>query len=114
MPLLTPGLAALLTADPTGLGNSAGGNTLTGYTGTGRKLRRFRDDNLAAQSDVYARNNNFGAVVTNSVIEGKIYDDTDDPTLSKVLFEPPTISPPPTPSSTVYVNDDWGRRRHRH
>jgi nitrous oxidase accessory protein NosD len=90
--------------DPTGLGNSAGGNILTGYTGVSGNYA-IEDLNLAAQSDVYARFNDFGPYVDVSTIENYVFDDTDDPTRSMVIFAG-ALNQQAAPN-VVYVDDDW-------
>ena len=56
--------------------------------------------------NVYARHNNWGANISNpAVIEGVIYDDTDDATRTQVLFEPPQNQVGTEP--IVYVDKDW-------
>ncbi|MBA3483206.1 MAG: hypothetical protein H0T51_15465, partial [Pirellulales bacterium] len=93
-----------LDGNPTGLGVSTGGNILTGYTGAGGNFA-IEDLNLAAQSDVYAKFNNFGPYVNISIIEDYVFDDTDDPTRSMVLFTS-ALNQQPAPS-VVYVDDSW-------
>jgi hypothetical protein len=90
--------------DPTGLGASTGGNILTGYTGTGGNYA-IEDLNLAAQSDVFARFNDFGPYVDESIIETYVFDDTDDPTRSMVLFSPANNQQ--AAANVVFVDDNW-------
>jgi VCBS repeat-containing protein len=90
--------------DPTGLGTSTGGNILTGYTGTSGNYA-IEDLNLAAQADVLAKFNNFGPYVNISIIENYVFDDTDDPTRSEVIFTG-ALNQQAAPS-VVYVDDNW-------
>lgn len=90
--------------DPTGLGASAGNNVLTGYSGSGGSYA-IRNDNTVPDADVYARNNNFGAIVTPAIVEGLILDNSDPGTRTEVIFaDPQNLGAPP---STVWVDDDW-------
>jgi hypothetical protein len=94
--------------NPTGLGNSAGSNNLTGYTGTGGNYA-ISDLNAVASSqpNVFARNNNWGTGITNeNVIEGKIFDHNDDATRTTVIIHPPQNTTTTQPMD-VYVDDDW-------
>lgn len=94
--------------DPTGLGNSAGGNILTGYTGTGGNyaIQNLNTD-VPGNVDVYARHNSFGTAVA-AGIELVVFHTADDPQYTEVFFtpaeNPPGQTPPPT---VVYVDDDW-------
>jgi hypothetical protein len=94
-------------SDPTGLGTSAGNNTISGYTGTGGSYA-ILNDNLVADSApvVYARNNNFGALVNNLIVEGMIYDDTDSAAHTQVIFSTPQNLSSTAPS-VVWVDDSW-------
>lgn len=90
--------------DPTGLGASAGGNILTGYTGAGGNYA-IENQNLdaAGNVDVYARNNDFGTSVA-SAIESVVFHTVDDATVTEVFFTPAVGAAVP---GIVYVNDDW-------
>ncbi len=94
-------------SDYTGLGSSTGNNILTGYTGTSG---HFAVENLntvaVGNQDVLAENNNWGVVSTVSVIEGVIYDDTDNPLNTEVDFDPPS-TPLAAAPAVVYVDDSW-------
>ena len=84
-----------LDGNPTGLGNSTGGNTLTGYTGTGGSYA-IEDLNKTvaaggAGRDVLARSNNFGTT-TSAATEAVVFDDTDDPQYTRVIFSQFAIS----------------------
>ncbi len=93
--------------NPTSLGASTGNNILTGYTGFGGNFA-VRDDNTVASANrnVLARHNDFGPAVTPSVIEGKLYDDTDNALNTKVLFDP-ALNQLSTIPTIVYVDDSW-------
>ena len=84
--------------------SSVGGNTLTGYTGA---AGNFAIENLnevaSGNVDVLAEMNDYGSSVT-AVIEGVIFDDTDDPARTVVIFSQSPVVPP---ASLVFVNDDW-------
>jgi hypothetical protein len=94
-------------SDYTGLGSSTGNNVLTGYTGSSG---HFAVENLNTVAngnrDVLAENNDWGPVSIVSVIEGVIYDDTDNPLNTQVDFDPPSTALSPAPAK-VYVDDSW-------
>ncbi len=93
-------------SNPTGLGTSAGNNDISGYTGTGGSYA-IQNLNVLANSDpnVYARNNNFGNPVTPVIVEGRIFDDSDDATRTQVIFaDPQNLA---SPANQVWVDDDW-------
>ncbi len=84
--------------------SSIGGNILTGYTGTGGNYA-IEDLNLAPGPDVNAQFNDFGPYVNISIIENYVFDDTDDPTRTMVIFIG-ALNQQPAPS-VVFVDDDW-------
>jgi uncharacterized delta-60 repeat protein len=90
-----------------GLGTSAGNNILTGYKDAAGQYAIEDENTDVTQPDVYAENDNFGAVSPSNegVIGQVIFDHNDNPALSTVHFLPPEgVQGPPT---TVYVNAAW-------
>jgi len=84
--------------------SSIGGNTLTGYSGAGGNYAIENLNEVAVGNlDVFAEDNDYGSSIT-AVIESVIFDDTDDPTRTVVIF---SQSPAVPAASPVYVNDDW-------
>ncbi len=94
--IVDAGSTSSLDGNPTGLGNSTGGNTLTGYTGTSGNYAITDLNNTVAAGgagrDVYARNNNFGTTTAGG-IEAVVFDDTDDPTRTRVIFSQFAVVP---------------------
>ncbi|MFO0789325.1 MAG: right-handed parallel beta-helix repeat-containing protein [Pirellulales bacterium] len=97
---------ALVDAGGGSLG-STGGNILTGYTGTGGNYA-IEDLNLVGsmQPDVYAKFNDFGPYANISIIENYVFDDTDDPLNTKVIFTGALNQQLPAPN-VVFVDDGW-------
>ena len=72
--------------DVTGLGISTGGNDLAGYGYDNAAPWAIENLNTSAQPGVLARNNKFGATVATDDIEQVLYDDSDAPGNSAVIF----------------------------
>ncbi len=90
-----------------GLGTSVGNNILTGYKDATAQYAIEDENTDVTQPDVYAENNNFGAVSPSNegVIGQVIFDHNDNAALSTVHFLPPEgVQGPPT---TVFVNAAW-------
>ena len=88
----------------TGLGTSAGGNTLTGYSGlAGNYAIENLNEDAAGNVDVYAQGNDFGSNLS-VLIENVVYHTVDDAQYTEVLFSQAPVLTAPT---IVYVDDDW-------
>jgi VCBS repeat-containing protein len=89
---------ALVDAGGGSLG-STGGNDLSGYV----PFTTFAvyNENLAAEPDVFAQDCDFGSSLE-TVIESVVWDDTDDASLSQVIFDSVAVS-----ATEVWVDDDW-------
>jgi parallel beta-helix repeat protein len=69
----------------TGLGSSTGGNTLTGYSFDNSAPWAVQDDNAAAQFNVLAQNNDYGAGFGNNIAD-LVQDSADNAALSTVVY----------------------------